>query len=70
MSVEELLKLLKDNGIENEEAKKLLEKALGTFEEEYEEDKKRDEEEKFSEDDKKRAEEEKRLAGKLLGVEL
>jgi len=66
MKAEELLKLLADNGVAKEEAKDLLTETLEALkdEEKAEKDNKPEEETKYAEDD------EKRLAGKLLGVEL
>jgi len=71
MKAEELLKLLADNGVAKEEAKDLLTETLEALkdeekaeEETTKDDNKPEEETKYAEDD------EKRLAGKLLGVEL
>lgn len=58
MDIENLLKLLRDNGLEDEQIKALLEEALKSFETEE------------TEDDEENEEMEKEQAKKLLGVEL
>lgn len=58
MDIENLLKLLRDNGLEDEQIKVLLEEALKSFETEE------------TEDDEENEEMEKEQAKKLLGVEL
>lgn len=58
MDIENLLKLLRDNGLEDEEIKALLEETLKSFETQE------------TEDDEENEEMEKEQAKKLLGVEL
>ena len=65
MKPEDLLKILKDNGLDDEAIKKLLKDCLESFEPEIEKDEeKAKDEEDYAEGDKKR------LASKLLGVTL
>ena len=65
MKPEDLLKILKDNGLDDEAVKKLLHDCLSVVEPEVEKD---EEKEKDEEDYAKG--DEKRLAEKLLGVTL
>jgi len=61
MSVEELLKMLQDGGMDDDAIKALLEEALNTLNKDFEE---HDDKEEMAEDEDAKA------AGELLGVEL
>jgi len=63
MSVEELLKMLQDGGMDDDSIKKLLEDTLHTLDKDFADADKKAEEERM-------AEEERKQAGDLLGVTL